>query len=530
MSTHRLQAQLVVICAMLLLSRSMNLLSFGDSVDRYMVEDWCTLKGYLPGCGSAECTYFLDGILRPKIYPTTNMLCIHSVGGKVIDTVAFAQVYGLPDNPPYFVGPNKKTTNDYTHNWHSLTPDRINVSMKAYFEMVGVPDLVVLGSVLWDVGRLFEQNEVWKSSSHGELDIMHSALFNSSVVEYESNLRKALVHLEDNLMMNLNMTANTTNNRLLARKRIGLRTAVWNVANGILVAAFNNVIRAVASQLKLTLYDYDVDLWSSLAHDRSKEKLLLRDFVHPSQHYTALAAEKMLMNVYSGAMTYRGLMHDNIPRVWWAGQRSQRPQRISKVLLAQKNDDDAAIEKRENRAFYLECDQQNAVISRHGDATKSFIFAMSLGPEDILLLSLDALETIPEGHPIPHEMFSHGFRGFVNDSITGALWLVSNGQKRQLPRDALQYYHKNTSEPVLTFNTTSFFFSLIPSGPAIPDIYANNTLVRWAGSKSVFLLRDGRIHSVPRAQIFFDNGWEFSQVKVIASMEDLAIVPEGESL
>ena len=255
---------------------ALNLLSFGDSVDRMMVEDWCAAYGAskLPTCGGYECTYWLEaaGILKPRIFPTSSMFCS---AAKANDTVAFVQVYGSPDTMPYFKNGNADNTgNSYRNNYYVNTPERIKAGVDGYFKLVGVPDLVVFNSVLWDVSRLYETQGTWKQPLHGDYDFPHSPLFNASVVDFEINLRKRIQDIETALGRNLfNLTtATTTANNTLStlqrrvRDRMGLRTAVYNVANGVLVRAFNDIIRRVAAELELTLYDYDMDLWSHVGY------------------------------------------------------------------------------------------------------------------------------------------------------------------------------------------------------------------------------------------------------------------------
>lgn len=554
------RAFLLVLFSSLLFAEGLNLLSIGDSVDRYMVEDYCTVRG--PSrkgmCGGLECTYFLDGILKPGVFPTSSMLCLNE---PFNESVAFVQIYGSEDTGPYY-NPERGTHDD----WHVNSPDRINASIAAYFDRVGVPDLVTLNSILWDTAHFFSKTyggwnaHVGQEPRRGDYDVKNSPLYDAACTSFEADLRKRLLDIESALGINLR----TTNTKSI-RARMGLRTAVWSKANGLLLHAFNDIARRIAAEVGILLYDYDTDLWSSVDFDVSQEKKILRDAIHPQQLHTRLAAEKMLRNVYTSALIIpspsnsSGMDAVRVPRVWWEGSPEPRPARITKVSLLQDAALPAprlswaatAISERDNSsssiAPFVRADHHNGlwlVVSAADNAVSQrlgkvpSVLINGFGPADICRLPSAQLSAIPQGPPIPHEFFTPGARIAVNES--GVLWLIADGTRRVVTPQFLEFFNISLLNVDATRNKEGerarvvgeFLPILVPTVlPPLPNIYKVGTLVRWAGSREVFaLLEDKKLHLVPSANVFFARGWDFSSVVVVNDKRDVDLLPTGDTL
>jgi len=238
------------------------------------------------------------------------------MGSQRQDRVAFINHYGSRPTEPYFHSKIIAKQGDQYMN----TPARIAWVLDLYFKRIGVPDLVIYHSNLWDMQYLYERDGTWNSPSHDHLELSKpsSQRFNESLSEFEVNVRNRLVDVHTSLIKNLQVVySNASNIAELARMRMGVRTAVQNVAAGPLLHGMNEIIRRIAIDRNITLYDYDQDLWSSIDFDFSREDLLLRDYQHPAKIYTAVAAEKMLGNRYSQSFTYRGEVNDDIPQIWF---------------------------------------------------------------------------------------------------------------------------------------------------------------------------------------------------------------------
>ena len=67
--------------------------------------------------------------------------------------------------------------------------------------------------------------------------------------------------------------------------------------------------------------------------------------------------------------------------------------------------------------------------------------------------------------------------------------------------------------------------------PPLPDIYSPGKLLRWAGSREVFvLLSDLKLHLVPSGAILLRHGWDFSSVVIVADKRDLDLFSYGDPI
>lgn len=512
-----------------------------------MVEDYCTARGpsKLGMCGGAECTYFLDGILKKGVFPTSSMLCRLSSPN---DTVAFVQVYGGGDTGPYY-NPERGFHDDF----HLDTPDRINASIRGYFERVGAPDLVTFNSVLWDVSRLYRDtyggwnSHIGQGPTRGEFDVVHSPLYDAAVAGFEADLRKRLQDIETALGSNLR----TTDVKSI-RARMGVRTAVSNMANGRLLHAYNDIIRRVARELNVLLYDYDVDVWSTVSFDVAQEKKVMRDAIHPLATYTMAAALKMMRSVYSSAMITPETTSGD-PRVWCEGSSEPRPARITKVMLLQNSaftpaprmswnlsaNSSSSDHHHHGGLFLAVAAPDNAIRLRLSNVPAALLAQQALGPSDVLRLPRAQLEAIPLGPPIPHEFFQPGVRIAVN--TTGQLWLVADGTRRIVPQSALTFFNatlldastpQRGKEGGRERAEEDFLPFLVPAVlPPVPDIYSAGKLLRWVGSREVYvLLSDLKLHLVPSGAVFIRHGWDFGSVVVVGDKRDLDLLSYGDPI
>jgi hypothetical protein len=353
-------------------------------------------------------------------------------------------------------------------------------------------------------------------------------------------------------------------------------------------------MRRLAREFGLTYYDYDYDVWSKVNYDVGKEKQLLRDRIHPNQEICRSAALKLLRRVYSKALVKPEACSsssfisnnntsgvgvgigkqplpqcDSFPDIWWPGTGKPRPTAgVTRVLLLQQqeqqleqqleqegketrpSENEIIIEnerekdkEEKNRGkgatFFLPISfpNDNAIKERLHGVSSSLLRINRLTSADALCLLPHQLTTIPLGPPIPRSFFQPGVKTLVNTS-SGSLWLVQDGERRLIPPSAVQYYNitfvheKSWERQRLDARVEDVFITeLVPRiGNAIPDIYNEGTLMRFVGSREVFALLGGRLHSVPSANVFFKNGWEFSSVKVVASQREMDVIPFGEPL
>ena len=599
-----------------------NILAIGDSVDRFMVEDFCTTYGHSKKgmCGGEECTYWADGILKPGMFPTASMRCQFSSN----KSLSFVGVYGSPDSGPYYQPKTWHISSGDT--WHINTQERIHAVIDGFFSRIGLPpDLVLFNSVLWDIALLYLRlggpwdwlkNEFPK---RGDYAVVNSTLYNSACADFEVQMRRRIDDIEVALARNLNLSrANHTELVGQIRARIGLRSAVYNSEGGALIRGFNQVIRKLTQELGLTFYDYDYDVWSKVNYDTAKESLLLRDRIHPSQEICRSAGAKLLRLDYSNALVKPRACDspwsassafattggggsgggdgkpwspcDVFPNVWWEGSRMPRPAAgVSRVLLLQEQQQQQQQQQEETRVgsanvssvanangkskskgrglsagtssgsgtgssaselkmFDGEKEKgtlflpildpnDNAIKARLHGVSSALLKLRHLGPADALSLPPQQLATIPLGPPIPRTFFQPGVKTLVN--TTTGLWLVLDAERRLIPPSALPFYNLSRPSDPRSWERQQldahveegFLASLIPQiGPPVPDIYNQGALLRFAGSRQVFVLLDGRLHAVPSANVFFKRGWDFSSVVVVGNQRDMDEIPLGDPL
>ena len=117
----------------------------GDSVDRYILEDWCVYKGDPPGCKGSRCRYWASntGIkTAPPLWAPSDLLCT-----MPNDTIVFGHHYGSAAQGPYLH--NLTGKKDPLVNSNARIPRLLEI----FFDRVGTPDLIIYHSALWDIQR-----------------------------------------------------------------------------------------------------------------------------------------------------------------------------------------------------------------------------------------------------------------------------------------------------------------------------------------------------------------------------------------
>lgn len=282
-----------------------------------MVEDWCHLKGDEPDCKGFKCTYWTQSTsFHSKLWADSKC----RMGN---DTVSSIYIFGGNSSGPYLLGLNNSVMNPFVD-----TKPRVAYAIELYAQRVGIPELIIYHTAQWDIQRLYELDGTRGRIDHGNYSIPHSQAWNTSLVEFETNLNHRLDEV-----IQTSRTICAQYNRSEETTAIGLRTAVWNVVGGPLLHAMNAIIRKTARQRGLTLYDLDSDVWGSVNWDYSLEKnTILRDWIHPVEFYTASAAEKLLGHRFTHNFEYRGSPESNYLFPIWLGAGTP-PTSIMEVIV-----------------------------------------------------------------------------------------------------------------------------------------------------------------------------------------------------
>jgi hypothetical protein len=309
-------------------SRSFEVLLIGDSLDRYMILDWCDHLASFhrqdmdsnpaiandPRNADFKISTWMtfpqnwtnnkldDGWLMSEV-TTRYEHGFRCRDPKTGDVLSATHIYGSSDAGPYFRGFINKPGFDYLD-----TKPRVQFILENYMNKFGFPDVVIFHSTQWDTKLYYDVPG----------NPYRKVPWNETLAMYEANINRRVDQLE---LILQNYTENSLNH---GHTRIGLRTSVINLEwpQHPLLMAINNITRTIAKQRHLILFDYNDDLWSFLHNQYygPYKEAMFRDIVHPNTKRCIIAAEKILGRRYSNAMHNYGLReeelaHDVEPRL-----------------------------------------------------------------------------------------------------------------------------------------------------------------------------------------------------------------------
>ena len=249
-------------------------LLIGDSVDRYTVQGWCNLhRGGKPKeWGTHSIRYVNKFIAHPPQYCHIPKLDL---------SLASVHIYGTNSTGPYYGDFHNTDSDPYAD-----TTPRVRKAWELFIGEFGIPDYVFFHTAQWDIRGL--------AARLGSLSAENNATIVAREVEtYRKNLNARIDEL-------LELVTAARANKPVS---VCLRTAAYSsrVENPTMQHNFNEVIRRVAQERSLVLYDMDLDLWSNKDFERNSsasEKVLFRDFIHPREIFLGLSGEKELNHVY----------------------------------------------------------------------------------------------------------------------------------------------------------------------------------------------------------------------------------------
>ena len=245
--------------------RSKNLLLIGDSVDRLIVVAWCSKHGIhkVP-------TNWGDNVMkygRKNKKPTS--VCNNTKG----DSIASLHIFGSSNGPYLWVDHDNSTG----------TANRIQLALRLYSQQIGKVDQIIFNAVLWDIRPQFVMGD------NNTRDHKVAAPFVQTLQTMETNVRSRL----DELVKTVGSGVD-----------VGIRNAPYSPGYetkgiGQLYHNYNQMMRKIAREKRITFYDYDFDLWSPVKFDYDKQKELFVDISHPRSSHNRAAGEKMLGHKYS---------------------------------------------------------------------------------------------------------------------------------------------------------------------------------------------------------------------------------------
>jgi hypothetical protein len=517
-------------------TNSINLLLIGDSVDRYITEDWCNFIKNHPN-GKKEDVWrqqWADGSIRYNGARGSRVPLYICGSYDTNDSIAFVHHFGSNPRGPY------------DHGWISSPEDpfvdsepRIRHALKIYYKKFPPPDRIIYQSVLWDL-------KIQKEGS----EIPLSLLWNESLTEFECNINQRLSDI-------INLANNLTNG-MGFNTTVGLRTAVHNpshsthpkgIGGNALLLEYNNIIRRICRVRNLILYDFDYDAWASVNWNPRREKEILRDVIHPNVLYVVNAAEKMLNRIYTSFLTDHigGTelgWERNVPRIWMG--KGLRPSREMEVFLISDKHNKVNTMNLTNmcRTNWELCAPSFAIETelflifpsdiggylRYKNISEKLLNLLHLSFGDIYYASSQEIEYVPLVADLPL-VITRG-EGVVN-TTSGKLYLIRDNDCREFEEDYYLMSTLNISLKSVTYAADDFMvnrISKLSSKGPIMNIYRDNTLVRFIYSKEIFLIVNGTRHSVSSSIVFTAHKWKFSDVKILAELSDLESINVGEAV
>ena len=298
---------------------SKKILLLGDSIDRITVQEWCSFKerqGFRVNLTSSWC-----GEYEISRGPHKWHCCSCQTDN---DTIGAVHLFGSGESGPYHHSVHKDE--------YEPTKIRLTVMIPKFISLYGTPDRVMFHTSQWDA-RCGENNH--KSIDKFRFDTTSRVDEILAIVGNKSD--------------------------------VGLRTAAWSIRGGSGIREYNVAIREIALQKKLTFYDFDHDIWSSVNHDFTKEWHLFRDEIHPVSPFPERAGEKLL-----GYRFTRDLKLGNQDQ---AAEYDKRSQDTSTML------DPPALwlDTFKNITYFYD----NRHHSWHYVPKTSFLSALRMGPSDV---------------------------------------------------------------------------------------------------------------------------------------------------
>ena len=244
---------------------SQKVLLLGDSVDRFITSDWCTLQ-------RAEEKVWGDGTIKysHKNRESAQIMCCDGNA-----SIAFVHLFGsMPFGPYMYV--------DNAQDKLANTLPRIEKALFDYFHEFGAPDMIIYQTIMWDFRPI--ENGLG-------LDLEPITNLNSTLEIFAQN---TMDRLDDVIRLGGFIFGNDT-------FTLGLRTMPRGTRGWKLLHALNQIVRDIARKRSLFLYDYDLDIWcgrdsTTNTTDSLKKRHVntFRDEYHPNQHYSAIAGRKIV--------------------------------------------------------------------------------------------------------------------------------------------------------------------------------------------------------------------------------------------
>ena len=381
-------------CTCFLRATGIALLAFGDSVDRMMAVELCNVMADSPGTTSfleegwggttLKYEYGLNGQLPSAICTISNSDTV----SKNAHSFAFVQFFGSRPHGPYQVSNLTDPLVD--------TEPRMTHAYAAYVSRFGHPDILQLHFATWAATELRRHEAL--SAADLQTD---SEFFRRAIQEFEHDMRARIIQALDLIAIS-------------SKTRLSLRTGVWRSEEQHLMPAMNAVLRKLAQEMQVDLFDLDMDTWSTVDYNYKEEPSVLRDNVHPRTPFILYGAWKALRLQYSkyyvtvvDRPTRSMLTNSSKLMNLKTNQESNRMARKSTSLNAFNTaatqawlvaSNNAVMNTTRDVVLYASF-YNNQMHTRHAGLTTEILQQMKLGPGDVMPVSEAWLRDVPVGAP-----------------------------------------------------------------------------------------------------------------------------------
>jgi len=459
----------------------LRILLFGDSVDRQTVSSWCEneLGRNATEWGSRHLNYRKKGSGRQA-----TLTCANSDG---IHRISFVHVFGSNETGPYlnFLGGGLEDTKP-----------RMTHSLDEYItHFQSPPDRVYLHFSRWDVQQLQRLGLARDSTSVEEIS-SQTLLVDSFCSNLEARIDDVYSYFvargqgqgngsaagnrngngdwNDSMYNNSNAHAHAHAHNVL----LGLRTGAWSSSGGTILKHFNDCTRQISQKRNLILFDFDKDIWSTVAFDTTKESLLFRDWIHPRVHYSITKGDKMLERQFTNYLLRENLLSRHRYRNSFYSYITAPHSNYSQLVVPLIQINDSLFLFNNERSFLHKIYNKTRFLDSQN--------ALRLGTSDVFVATAEEggqiSSKIPQGKPFPVQLFQESviFNISNKNSKESDLFVLHASSLRRLPsQQTLLFFDSDASNVVqvtdgeedndMRFWTTK----CIPMGGDLPLVFSN---------------------------------------------------------
>ena len=401
-------------------------------------------------------------------------------------------MFGIHQRGPYYMGWGTCSVLDFNRSFEN-TENRLNLSISLYRAVFGrLPDRIIFHTAQWDAQHLYQRKKP-ADPNYGE-----------KILTRIHDLRAIVA--DDNV-------------------DIGLRTAAWSVKGGSIIRLYNDIVRKVAMDNNITMYDLDDDIWSSVNYNTSLERHLFRDATHPKPLYCGRAIEILLGRRYSAAVFFR---HTHKTTKFYETRR------LVDILSTKLKDSEVTFwrDANSNKTFFY--NHKNG--SRHQlldlyppyrNITCQLMLALCMSHHDILsFMDTSFYQETIEGDTVPMDMtaFVPEERVVINVTSISKLMLFSHPYWRSIRYANVIFGLGYSATDIKKLSNEQYFWLSLAYvvGEPVPDIFNTTTdwLLRFHDQRSVFLIRNGTSNTIDAKWMAAINK-SFDDVRVVVDKSHL---------